>query len=77
MRTVFAVDSDNKVVARTVATAERVGDRWIIQQGLKPGDRIIVEGMQKVRPGSIVKTKPYQQETEKKVAEAASKEGSK
>jgi membrane fusion protein, multidrug efflux system len=77
MRTVLAVDSDNKVVARTVATAERVGDRWIIQQGLKPGDRIIVEGMQKVRPGSIVKTKPYQQETEKRVAEATSKEGSK
>jgi membrane fusion protein, multidrug efflux system len=77
MRTVLAVGSDNKVVARTVATAERVGDRWIIQQGLKPGDRIIVEGLQKVRPGSTVKTKPYQQETEKRVAEAESKEGSK
>ena len=74
MSTVLAVDSDDKVVARTVETGERVGDRWIIQQGLKPGDRIIVEGMQKVRPGSVVKTKPYQLETGKRMAEAANKE---
>ena len=61
MRTVLGVGSDNKVVAHTVSTVERVGDRWIVDQGLKPGDKIIVEGLQKVRPGSLVKTKPYQQ----------------
>jgi membrane fusion protein (multidrug efflux system) len=37
-----------------------VGERWIIQQGLKPGDRVVIEGLQKARPGSVVNTQPYQ-----------------
>jgi membrane fusion protein (multidrug efflux system) len=59
LQSVFTVDSENKVLARSVVTGERVGDRWIIQQGLKPGDRVIVEGVQKVRPGSVVNPQPY------------------
>ena len=59
LQSVFTVDSENKVLARSVVVGERVGDRWIIQQGLKPGDRVIVEGVQKVRPGSIVNPQPY------------------
>jgi membrane fusion protein (multidrug efflux system) len=43
-----------------VETGERVGDRWVIEQGLKPGDRIIVEGLQKAQPGTVVAPKPYQ-----------------
>jgi membrane fusion protein (multidrug efflux system) len=41
-------------------TSDRIGDRWIIEQGLKPGDRIIVEGLQKARPGTDVTPKAYQ-----------------
>jgi len=37
-----------------------VGENWIIQQGLKPGDRVIVEGQLKVRPGMTVHPMPYQ-----------------
>jgi membrane fusion protein, multidrug efflux system len=59
LQSVFTVDSENKVLARSVVVGERVGDRWIIQQGLKPGDRVIVEGVQKVRPGAVVNPQPY------------------
>jgi membrane fusion protein (multidrug efflux system) len=60
MQSVLAVDGENKVVMHNVETGERVGDRWVIEQGLKPGDRIIVEGLQKAQPGSVVTPKPYQ-----------------
>ena len=48
---------------RIITTAERVGDNWIVEQGLKPGDRLIVEGQLKVRPGARVNPKPYQRRT--------------
>jgi membrane fusion protein (multidrug efflux system) len=59
MQTVYALGPDNKVQARPVTTAERVGDLWVIDQGLKPGDRVIVEGQLKVRPGALVQPLPY------------------
>ncbi len=59
MQTVFTVGPDNKVQTRAVTTAERVGDLWVIEQGLKPGDRVIVEGQLKVRPGALVQPLPY------------------
>src|SRR6201999_3924190 len=37
----------------------RVGENWIVEQGLKPGDRVIVEGQLKVRPGAHVRPTPY------------------
>ena len=61
LQSVMAVGADNKVLARTVATGERVGERWIITQGLKPGDRVIVEGLQKARPGALVNPQPYRE----------------
>src|SRR5262249_25252200 len=59
-RSVFTVGADNKVVARSVQATTRVDDRFVIEQGLKPGDRVVVEGLQKIRPGSLVRAKPYQ-----------------
>ena len=53
-RSVFTAGPDNKVSQRSVVAGERIGERWIIDQGLKPGDRVIVEGIQKVRPGVLV-----------------------
>jgi membrane fusion protein (multidrug efflux system) len=53
-QTVLTVDQDNKVLARSIVTGERIGDRWVILQGLNPGDRVITEGLQKAAPGSIV-----------------------
>jgi RND family efflux transporter MFP subunit len=56
---VAVVDSENKVSIRTVKVGERVGSFWIIADGLKPGERVVAEGVQKVRPGAIVNPKPY------------------
>jgi len=58
-QTVLVVGSGNIVELRPIVTAERVGESWIVPQGLKPGDRIIVEGQLKVRPGGRVKPVPY------------------
>src|SRR5467141_674080 len=56
---VAVVDSDNKVSIVTVKVAERTGSMWIIENGLKPGERVVAEGVQKVRPGAQVNPKPY------------------
>jgi membrane fusion protein (multidrug efflux system) len=58
-QTVFTVGAGNKVEARAVKTGPRVGQDWVIEQGLKPGDRVIVEGQMRVRPGVAVTPRPY------------------
>ena len=55
---VSVVLADGKVEQRPVVTGDRIGDQWLIREGLKPGDTVIVEGLQKARPGSIVKPMP-------------------
>jgi membrane fusion protein (multidrug efflux system) len=56
---VAVVDNQNKISIRNVKTSDRVGNDWIIDQGLNPGDRVVAEGVQKVRPGMVVTPKPY------------------
>jgi membrane fusion protein (multidrug efflux system) len=60
---VAAVDDANKISIRTVKVGDRVGNQWIIAEGLKPGERIVAEGVQKVRPGMLVNPKPFAAET--------------
>jgi RND family efflux transporter MFP subunit len=55
MYQVAVVGSDDKVSIRTVQVGERSGPMWIIEQGVKPGERVVVEGVQKVRDGTPVK----------------------
>jgi RND family efflux transporter MFP subunit len=52
------VGSDNKVSVRIVKVGERVGTEWIIDSGVKPGEMVVIEGVQKVRDGSSVNPKP-------------------
>jgi membrane fusion protein (multidrug efflux system) len=59
---VAVVKPDDTVEIRMVKTAERVGDLWVIESGVKPGERIVVEGLQKVRPGAKVKPEAVQLE---------------
>lgn len=59
MQSVFTVGPGNKAEARNIVTGDRVGENWIVKQGLKPGDKVIVEGVQKVRPGAPVQPSPY------------------
>ncbi|ANC39114.1 MAG: efflux RND transporter periplasmic adaptor subunit [Hafnia alvei] len=53
--TVMLVGADNKVENRTVTAAQAIGDKWLVTGGLKSGDKVIVTGLQKVRPGVQVK----------------------
>jgi len=53
--TVMLVGADNKVENRTVTAAQAIGDKWLVTDGLKSGDKVIVTGLQKVRPGVQVK----------------------
>jgi membrane fusion protein (multidrug efflux system) len=55
---VAVVTSGNTIEIRPVGVADRVGTQWIIENGLKPGERVVAEGIQKVRPGAIVNPKP-------------------
>jgi RND family efflux transporter MFP subunit len=56
---VAVVDSENKVSIRAVTPGDRVGSDWIITDGLKPGERVVAEGAEKLRPGAQVNPKPY------------------
>ncbi|MBK8889912.1 MAG: efflux RND transporter periplasmic adaptor subunit [Dechloromonas sp.] len=56
---VAVVGADNKVDIRPVTVGERVGTEWVITKGLQPGEQVIAEGTQKVRPGATVNPKPF------------------
>jgi membrane fusion protein (multidrug efflux system) len=54
------VGADNKVAIRPVTVGNRIGSDWIIASGLKPGDKVIAEGTQKVKDGSTVNPQPFE-----------------
>lgn len=56
---IAVVNPDNKVNIRTVMVGDRIGSDWLITSGLKPGERVVAEGVQKVRPGMLVNPKPF------------------
>jgi RND family efflux transporter MFP subunit len=57
---VQTVGPDNRVATRNVTVGDREGTLWVINQGLKLGDRVIVQGQQAPKPGTLVTPKPYQ-----------------
>jgi membrane fusion protein (multidrug efflux system) len=67
---VAVIGSDNKVNIRPIKVGVRIDTMWIVEEGLKPGDRIIAEGFQKVREGMQVQPEPYQSGSETKKSEA-------
>ncbi len=56
---VALVDRENTVRIQPVKVSERVGNLWVVEDGLKPGERVIAEGLQKVRPGMQVSPIPF------------------
>jgi membrane fusion protein (multidrug efflux system) len=72
---VAVVGADNKVSFRNVKVGPRDGSLWVIEEGLKPGERVIVAGVQKVREGAVVAPKPAPAETKSAVAPSASTPG--
>ena len=58
LKSVYVVDAGDKVQARQIDATTRVGNNWVVDSGLAPGDRVVVEGIGKVRPGALVKPVP-------------------
>lgn len=57
---VWVVGADNKAAQRTIKTERAVGNVWLVSDGLAAGERVVVEGLQKVKPGAEVKPVPAQ-----------------
>jgi membrane fusion protein, multidrug efflux system len=53
-KVVYVVENDNKVALRTVTLGDRFENLFVVKEGVKPGERVITDGMQKVRPGMVV-----------------------
>ena len=70
---VAVVKPDNTVDVRPVQAGERIGSNWIIDKGLNPGEQVVVEGVQKVRPGMTVVAKPFALEATSPAAAPAEK----
>lgn len=71
--TVLIVDADSKVQQRMLTLDRAIQDQWLVLTGLDPGDRVIVEGLQKVRPGSpaqVVQAAPGASESENRAVTA-------
>jgi membrane fusion protein, multidrug efflux system len=56
---VLIVGPDNTVRTQSVETGDRIDQRWIVEQGLKAGDAVVVDGLQKVRPGARVTPREF------------------
>jgi membrane fusion protein (multidrug efflux system) len=56
---VMIVGAEEKAEPRPIKVVRTVGDNWLVSEGLKPGDRVILEGLQKARPGTPVKAVPF------------------
>ncbi len=56
--TALVVTADRKAERRQLVTDRAVGDAWLVTSGVKPGEQVIVEGLQKVRPGAAVNPVP-------------------
>jgi membrane fusion protein (multidrug efflux system) len=56
---VMVVGAEEKAEQRPVKVVRTVGDNWLVSEGMKAGDRVIVEGLQRARPGTQVKAVPF------------------
>jgi multidrug efflux pump subunit AcrA (membrane-fusion protein) len=56
---VAVVDNGNHITMHPVQVGNRVGTMWVIHEGLRPSDRVVVEGQQNLRSGMTVQTKPF------------------
>jgi len=68
---VAVVGADNKADVRTVTVGDRVDNRWIIVSGLNAGDRVVVEGVQRMRSGIRVNAKPFVGENQGSAGQAS------
>ncbi|RLC06328.1 MAG: efflux transporter periplasmic adaptor subunit, partial [Deltaproteobacteria bacterium] len=76
--TALIVNAEGKVSQRMLTLDRATGDKWLVSAGLVPGDRVIVEGMHRVRPGAAVKVVPFQgSETKRSVSDNTTRQTAK
>jgi membrane fusion protein, multidrug efflux system len=56
--TVFVIDDQNKAQSRSITTGEAIGADWLVTSGLKPGEKVVIEGLQRITAGATVKPVP-------------------
>lgn len=71
---VYIVNDKNEVEMRTIAVERSIGDKWLVSSGLAAGERVVMEGLQRIKPGAVVKAVPYSSGTQPQPA-AGTKEG--
>jgi membrane fusion protein, multidrug efflux system len=71
---VYVVNAESKVEPRNIQTMQWQGDQWMVERGLDPGDQVIVEGIQRIRPGIQVKAEAWGNSTQADRASAAALE---
>jgi membrane fusion protein (multidrug efflux system) len=64
---VFIVDGEDKVAVRPVKTGALRGSDWMVTEGLQAGDRVIVDGLQKIQPGMTVRTTQTERATNREI----------
>ena len=72
---VAVIGPDNRADIRTVKAGERIGALWVIDEGIRPGERVVVEGVQKVRQGALVTPKPLAPELRSRLEAVPSDQG--
>jgi len=73
----LVVGPDNTVEVRSLETDRAIGDQWLVTSGLKPGDRVIVEGIQSAKPGAKVVPEEYRPADEKTAQAATAQDSAK
>lgn len=58
--TAFVIGEGDKIEPRQLEVSRAVGANWIVEKGLAPGDRLVMDGLQRIRPGAVVKPVPFQ-----------------
>jgi membrane fusion protein (multidrug efflux system) len=53
--TAYVVDANNTVELRVLTVSRSVGNHWLVSSGVQAGDRVVTEGLQKIKPGAVVK----------------------
>jgi len=66
----MVVGEGDKVEVRQITATQAIGDKWLVTDGLKTGDRVIITGLQKVRPGVQVKAQEVTADADKQSAAA-------
>jgi membrane fusion protein (multidrug efflux system) len=68
---VMVIDETNHAQPRMIQTGALTGDKWVVTSGLEPGEKVIMEGLLKARPGAEVVPSPFGKKAEKTQAEPA------